>query len=371
MLTGSFRWLQRRLEWVPILRGLVPERPLPVQSVGNPPTNIAMIVLIVHGTFGSCSKWLKSDSKVMSAIRSLPNTSVHLFKWSGTNSTPHRMTAAYHLADKCKELQNGNLSGAPIVIVAHSHGGNLAAWCATLLTFDIKAALYVNTPFIHAVHPEKSSMWLATSLIIAAVFAAFVLSFILSTNIRDHFGLPSIIGLLPPLLVLICGSVAGLFARGALKETSNQLRPLSTGLRRIKHNVAVDVVGDEPSAAFGGVYFVRFLGVQLFTLFGIVFGVTMVVLYFIYPALYQYVKDHVSIYLAIGFSLPLLLASLAYGMVQAVLSLDTSVAVAQGPIGRAALHTVVASDRKGLMHHMDSQDVADKLKTILEELRTT
>jgi hypothetical protein len=71
-----------------------------------------------------------------------------------------------------------------------------------------------------------------------------------------------------------------------------------------------------------------------------------------------------------GFALPLLLASLAYGIVQAVLSLDTSIAVPQGPIGDADLHTIIDPNQKLLMHRMDSQIVATKLKAILENLRT-
>lgn len=107
-------------------------------------------VVLVHGTFGRRSKWAMPGSAMWSRIEErFPDARVVRSEWSGRNRHSDRWTAACSLA----EVLNG--SAGDIAIVAHSHGGNVAAAALALEARDADVAgsrllVTLGTPFIHA-----------------------------------------------------------------------------------------------------------------------------------------------------------------------------------------------------------------------------
>jgi hypothetical protein len=87
------------------------------------------IVVLVHGTFARTASWTHTDSPLASAAkRALGNgASTRTFEWSGRNSHAARLTAGAELARYLRVLKADN-PRALIHVVAHSHGGNVAAY---------------------------------------------------------------------------------------------------------------------------------------------------------------------------------------------------------------------------------------------------
>jgi RHS repeat-associated protein len=78
------------------------------------------IVIIIHGTWAKDADWTKPGPFVNAVERTFNDTS-YSFTWSGENTKFARSAAALGLAWFIESLPEGE----PIVIVAHSHGGNV------------------------------------------------------------------------------------------------------------------------------------------------------------------------------------------------------------------------------------------------------
>lgn len=103
-------------------------------------------LLIVHGTWGSRAKWAAPWGPLWRAVcEELPDVRVEQFKWTGRNLHHARLTAATDLADRLRDL-----SAEDVVIVAHSHGGNVARAASALADegTGLRRIVAVGTPFI-------------------------------------------------------------------------------------------------------------------------------------------------------------------------------------------------------------------------------
>ena len=69
--------------------------------------------------------WLDLAQKVHCKVELKP------FHWSGANSLGARLSAAQRLRDDIAHVSNVSLRETCQLIIAHSHGGNIAAWAAT------------------------------------------------------------------------------------------------------------------------------------------------------------------------------------------------------------------------------------------------
>ena len=90
-------------------------------------TDPCVVITLVHGTFAPDAPWTWPDS----ALRSLwPGTSERpvcfsVFGWSGGNSHRDRVAASRELAEHLRALTT-TYRAASHLVVAHSHGGNVA-----------------------------------------------------------------------------------------------------------------------------------------------------------------------------------------------------------------------------------------------------
>src|SRR6476659_3091767 len=91
-----------------------------------------IVVVLIHGTFSPGAKWTRADSPLRRAIADQfgARVSFEIFNWSGRNSFTARSLACEQLVDKLRRLGRANPSKT-IVVIAHSHGGNIAAVAAS------------------------------------------------------------------------------------------------------------------------------------------------------------------------------------------------------------------------------------------------
>jgi hypothetical protein len=86
-----------------------------------------------------------------------------IFRWSGANSLSARLKAAQQLRDEIASIENTSLRTPCQLIVAHSHGGNIAVWAATeprtswgqthrASPSDCFGVATMGTPFLHVRH---------------------------------------------------------------------------------------------------------------------------------------------------------------------------------------------------------------------------
>src|ERR1041384_1360860 len=120
-------------------------------------------VMLVHGTvprlgplrLGSAPTWHKPNSSFSLALAEAlgGETEFRSFDWSGRNSHRERLSAARRLANELSEYAASDDS-AEHVIVAHSHGGNVALYALREIPSERQMKFRVvclGTPFMHAV----------------------------------------------------------------------------------------------------------------------------------------------------------------------------------------------------------------------------
>jgi len=116
-----------------------------------------LVVTLVHGTWAQDARWTQEGSALRNRLTDAfgADTAFRVFPWSGGNSFRARSTAAAELRSF---LRRGltEAAGAEHVVVAHSHGGNVAL--EALRGFDgsaqIAAVVCLATPFI-VTRPRK------------------------------------------------------------------------------------------------------------------------------------------------------------------------------------------------------------------------
>jgi hypothetical protein len=107
--------------------------------------------VLIHGTWAPNAPWTESNSEISQSLRCLAGGSVHLskFVWSGANDQQARERAADVLAAALAELAAQNTS-ASILLVAHSHGGNVAMQAVRGIPIAQQAGVIcMATPFFH------------------------------------------------------------------------------------------------------------------------------------------------------------------------------------------------------------------------------
>ena len=124
-----------------------------------------VVVHLVHGTwpFGPFSKssgptkaWFEVGSAVLAKIEEVHGHKIHFeeFHWSGKNAFFERMNAAVKFSQRLTEAI-GQWAESKHVIIAHSHGGMVAAQALAKLSLSadekdrIKALICLATPFVY------------------------------------------------------------------------------------------------------------------------------------------------------------------------------------------------------------------------------
>jgi pimeloyl-ACP methyl ester carboxylesterase len=105
-------------------------------------------VVLLHGTWGSRSDWMKPGSPLRAAIKEALNDSVDCreFQWSGRNRQGDRRAASIALTRWLRAP--GMKRYRKVHIVAHSHGGNIAARASFLAPTKMASLVTVGTPFM-------------------------------------------------------------------------------------------------------------------------------------------------------------------------------------------------------------------------------
>ena len=108
------------------------------------------VITTVHGTFAPDAAWAQQDSAFCERLqRGLEGQSiVRRYQWSGRNSHDARSDAVGAL---CHYLEEGKrlYPTAEHIVVAHSHGGNVALWSARQSN-AVDRIVCMATPFISA-----------------------------------------------------------------------------------------------------------------------------------------------------------------------------------------------------------------------------
>lgn len=108
-----------------------------------------VVVTFVHGTFAPDAPWTHEDAMLpRELLRQFQgHCSIYTLDWSGENNHYARMRAAQALQRHLARI--GKLCpGIPHVIVAHSHGGNVAMYAQRDHTDHVAGIVTLSTPFI-------------------------------------------------------------------------------------------------------------------------------------------------------------------------------------------------------------------------------
>ena len=99
-----------------------------VKDTTGEPQSVPYVVTLVHGTWGRKSAFIDPNGPLHTIFNErLPGVVFSNFLWSGRNRMADRLRAAADLGRHLRELHE-EYPHARLVIVAHSHGGNVALY---------------------------------------------------------------------------------------------------------------------------------------------------------------------------------------------------------------------------------------------------
>ncbi len=109
------------------------------------------IVFLVHGTFARGAEWTRPASKLSQRLQEeLGNEAIlKRFEWSGQNSAVARYVGGRKLQGRLRSSLRRHPEAKHIVI-AHSHGGNVALRAVTLPELSSVRVVCLSTPFLRA-----------------------------------------------------------------------------------------------------------------------------------------------------------------------------------------------------------------------------
>jgi hypothetical protein len=143
------------------------------------------IITLVHGTWGrgffpndkrqskivprwfdEGARWFDEGSRFMVHLRlrldnfDIPNARIEVFRWSGSNSIIARDDAARQLSNELQNQRRLNPTAKQLVI-AHSHGGNVALRALEYLGDAAEGLLIATlaTPFVEIFPPEETAAY--------------------------------------------------------------------------------------------------------------------------------------------------------------------------------------------------------------------
>lgn len=338
------------------------------------------IFVLVHGTWPKPKRGIH-DSKLVKDLREKWRCSgLYRFKWSGFNGAHARLLASDKLAKRLNDLAN-SFPHSDVVLVSHSHGGNVAAWASTHIARQLAASVYLNTPFIQVLRQAKNS-----HIGLQIVLLDFVLAIIFFWGLLKLLALPFLArwergGIV--ILWCIAFVLALILERAVTRRIEgvrDRLTDVSSGKRRIRKELVAYVIGDEVSASFGGVYSVQWFIGRLIPWLMVVAGLCGLGIYFALPewlpkntAGQKWFWVAVSVWLLLVCSL--LLATVFHGLVQGLVTLDSSVTTTPSPIGLIDFATIKWTNRDKLrrdkLRHSQVYDSREAIEAIIDWLKRT
>ncbi len=106
-------------------------------------------VILVHGTFAKDAEWTRQDSVLFKYLAKQLPTSISSYQWSGGNSYKARSCASIELAERIRKDYEARPE-AIRVLIAHSHGGNVAIGALRELGTNkfVDGLVCLGTPFL-------------------------------------------------------------------------------------------------------------------------------------------------------------------------------------------------------------------------------
>ncbi|MBX3620922.1 MAG: hypothetical protein KF891_13205 [Rhizobacter sp.] len=146
-------------------------------------------VTLIHGTFARGAPWTQEGSRLRSALAASLGDEVtfHVFLWSGDNSFAARADAAAAL----RAHLDSTIGTAPNdrhVVIAHSHGGNVALCALDGMApgHEVDAVVCLATPFITArarQFGERSELVLGLAKVMGCVAVGVALAMSVTTGL--------------------------------------------------------------------------------------------------------------------------------------------------------------------------------------------
>jgi pimeloyl-ACP methyl ester carboxylesterase len=152
-------------------------------------TGPEIIITLIHGTFAQQAEWIRSGSALRVGLESTFGKRILLkkFRWSGKNTIYARMQAGHELVEHIKAIRDGH-SGVRQMLVAHSHGGNVALYALRdpEANVEISGLACIATPFLHA--HTRDSRFFDGKIFQGALYGLWVLGIYLFTLVFGLIG---------------------------------------------------------------------------------------------------------------------------------------------------------------------------------------
>lgn len=213
------------------------------------------VIHTVHGTFANRADWIEPDSALCSTLRrSLGwRARIEPFRWTGANSIAQRARAAgdlrRHLHEKLREHPQ-----AHHVVVAHSHGGNVAFWAVgeKALAERLLGVVSLATPFLSA-HARASGEDLIDpgTAFFAGLFAGWAVLFHGVYRDGDLSAWPWAVGFGVALVAAM--TLGGWLLERMRRHAARLTDGMPTSALAPEQVAIVRVQGDEATAAITGV----------------------------------------------------------------------------------------------------------------------
>ena len=151
-----------------------------------------LCTILIHGTWGSSSKWKEPDSNLRSWLetemkKTYGDIEFFAVEWSGANRWRARERAKNHLINILDLHRKAENVETKYLIIGHSHGGNIATEAARERlkidpNFPLEGVICLNTPFLK--HEMRSGNTIFAMFL--CIFIGIFLSLLLTpeTNIK-------------------------------------------------------------------------------------------------------------------------------------------------------------------------------------------
>jgi hypothetical protein len=147
------------------------------QEVIRPTGTPSIALFLVHGTFAPNATWTMRNSKLCAALlASFPDAAISVFPWTGRNSHLDRIRASTDLAHGV-DLSMRQYPTVPHVIIAHSHGGNIALTTAEMQRWKQLGVVCLSTPVLRTAcrrHLTDQDTFIWLSVVLMAVIGIFL-----------------------------------------------------------------------------------------------------------------------------------------------------------------------------------------------------
>lgn len=116
------------------------------------------VFIIIHGTWGSEAAWYTPEGDFFTSLEAtaqMEKAAVIPFCWSGSNNYEARNKAAKNLSKLIESYD----AHTKIILIGHSHGGNVALLASQLLsTHKISIIYTLGTPITTSIYPNMNNI---------------------------------------------------------------------------------------------------------------------------------------------------------------------------------------------------------------------